>query len=34
MGYVLQYIRRYDVFDSETLTILGEAYDKARLYRT
>ncbi len=29
MGQILQFIRPYDVFDSETLTILGDAYDKA-----
>jgi hypothetical protein len=29
MGQVLQFMRPYDVFDSATLTILGEAYDKA-----
>jgi hypothetical protein len=29
MGQILQFIRPYDVFDSETLIILGKAYDKA-----
>lgn len=29
MGQILQFIRPYDVFDSETLIILGEAYDRA-----
>lgn len=29
MGEILQFIRSYDVFDPETLAILGEAYDKA-----
>jgi hypothetical protein len=29
VGQVLPFIRPYDVFDSETLIILGEAYDKA-----
>jgi hypothetical protein len=29
MGQILQFIRPYDVFDPETLVILGEAYDKA-----
>ena len=29
MGQILQFIRPCDVFDPETLVILGEAYDKA-----
>jgi hypothetical protein len=29
MAEILQFIRPFDVFDSETLIILGEAYDKA-----
>jgi hypothetical protein len=29
MGQIPQFIRPYDVFDPETLVILGEAYDKA-----
>jgi hypothetical protein len=29
MGPILQFIRPFDVFDCATLTILGEAYDKA-----
>jgi hypothetical protein len=29
MGEILQFIRPYDVFDPETLVILGKAYDKA-----
>lgn len=29
MGEILQFIRPYDVFDPETLVILGEAYDKS-----
>jgi hypothetical protein len=29
MGPILQYISRHDVFDSDTLILLGEAYDKA-----
>jgi hypothetical protein len=29
MSQVLQFIRAYGVFDSATLTVLGEAYDKA-----
>ena len=28
MGQILQFIRPYDVFDSETLTILSDAFDK------
>jgi hypothetical protein len=29
MGQVLQFLRPFDVFDPATLTVLGEAYDKA-----
>jgi hypothetical protein len=29
MGQILQFIRPYDVFDSETLIIVGNAYDEA-----
>jgi hypothetical protein len=29
MGQILQFVRPIDAFDPETLTILGEAYDKA-----
>jgi hypothetical protein len=29
MGQILQFLRPYDVFDSETLIILGNAYDNA-----
>jgi hypothetical protein len=29
MGPILQFIRPFDGFDSATLIILGEAYDKA-----
>jgi hypothetical protein len=29
MGQVLQFVRAFDAFDSATLTILGDAYDKA-----
>jgi hypothetical protein len=29
MGPILQFIRSFDGFDSATLTILGQAYDKA-----
>jgi hypothetical protein len=28
MGQILQFIRPHDVFDSEMLIILGDAYDK------
>jgi acyl carrier protein len=28
---ILQFIRPFDVFDGETLTVLGEAYDKAKI---
>jgi hypothetical protein len=29
MGQLLKFMRPFDVFDPQTLTILGEAYDKA-----
>jgi hypothetical protein len=29
MGSIVQFIRPLDVFDPATLTLLGEAYDKA-----
>ena len=29
MGQIVQFIRPYDIFDPETLIILGDAYDKA-----
>jgi hypothetical protein len=29
MGQILQFIRPYDVFDPDTLIILGDAYDAA-----
>jgi hypothetical protein len=29
MGQILQFIRPYDVFDPDTLIILGDAYDTA-----
>ena len=29
MSQVLQFIRAYGVFDSATLTVLGEAYDSS-----
>jgi hypothetical protein len=29
MGLILQFIRPYDVFDSDTWVLLGDAYDKA-----
>jgi hypothetical protein len=29
MGQVIQFIRRFDVFDPATLSMLGKAYDKA-----
>ena len=29
MGPILQFIRPYDVFDAETLTVLSDAFDKA-----
>jgi len=30
MGPIIQHIRPHDVFDSATLTLLAEAYDKYR----
>lgn len=29
MGQILQFVRPYDVFDPDTLIILGDAYDRA-----
>jgi hypothetical protein len=29
VSQILQYIRPFDVFDSETLAVIGEAYEKA-----
>jgi hypothetical protein len=28
---ILQFIRPFDVFDGETLAVLGDAYDKAKI---